>query len=120
MLRIPTTSDAPALGQLRLAVPRMPVLERGAGTIRQEVPPSGVETRPASFCRHFLVSHDLVIDPKTARELVLAVRTMIPVEEDFSYEVRGNGAGGKFDGGREPSRGSVGPPHVKSMSSEEG
>lgn len=38
---------------------------------------------------YFLQEHGLLIDPKTARELVLAVRTVMPVEEEFGCEVRG-------------------------------
>jgi len=40
-------------------------------------------------CGYLLRKHRLLIDPRTARELVLAVRTVMPVEEEFGCEVRG-------------------------------
>jgi len=41
------------------------------------------------ICGFLLQAHRLLVEPQTARELVLAVRTIRPVEEEFGCEVRG-------------------------------
>lgn len=38
---------------------------------------------------HLLKAHVLAIEQRTAREIVLAVRTAEPLDEDFHMEIRG-------------------------------